>query len=59
MQVAPGGGGGEEGGVKVNLFRKKNLVGSKMGAAGTFMFAKKVHQKYKQICIVFTFKVLQ
>ena len=30
MQVAPGGGGGEEGGVKVNLFRKKNLVGSNM-----------------------------
>ena len=35
----------EEGGVKVNLFRKKNPVGSKGGGAGTFMFAKKVHQK--------------
>ena len=37
--------GAEEGGVKVNLFRKKNPAGSKGGGADTFIFAKKIHQK--------------
>ena len=59
MQVVPGDEGAEEGGVKVDLFRKNNLLESKRGGAGTFMFVKKVIQKHIQICIIPIFKVLQ
>ena len=45
--MVPGDRGAEEGGVKVNLLKKKkHPVGSKRARAGTFMFAKKLHQKY-------------
>ena len=50
--MVPGDGGEEEGGVKVNLFKKKNPVGLKGGGVGTFT-------KSIQISIIFTFKVLQ
>ena len=56
--MVPGNRRAEEGEVKVNLFQKKNPVGSKEGRTGTFTFAKKVH-KNMQISIIFTFKVLQ
>ena len=39
-QVVPGDGGTEEGGVRVNLFRKENPIRSKGDGRGTFMFAK-------------------
>ena len=39
--MVPGDGGAEEGGVKVNLFRKKIIWGQMEGGAGTFMFGKK------------------
>ena len=54
--MVPGDGGAEEDGVKVNLFWQKNPVGSKRGGAGTFMFAKKVHQKNIQISIIIYFQ---
>ena len=57
--MVPGDGGEEEGGVKVILFRKKNLIGSKGDEMGTFMFAKKSSQRNMQISIKFTLKVLQ
>ena len=44
-KVVPGDGGAEEGGVKVNLIRKKRLCRVKGGGAVIFMFVKKVHQK--------------
>ena len=57
--MVPGDGGEKEGGVKVNLFRKKKPIGSKGEGASTFMFAKKSLQRNKQISIKFPLKVLQ
>ena len=47
--MIPAKGGAEESEVKVNLFLKKNSGGAKVGKAGTFMFARKVHKKYTNI----------
>ena len=55
--LVPGDRGAKEGGVKANLFRKKNPAGSKGDGLVTFMFANKKSQENLQISIIFTLKM--